>query len=975
MQHLSWMLPRWIVLLSILFFWAVPVQAHEVEPDLALDLTDQEQAWLAQHPIIRHAPDPDYAPFEYRDGEGRIDGIAPRYLNLVAERLGFQVETVATDSWSHSLKQLQEGQADLVTVATRTLEREAYLRFTSHYAAFPNIILTRRESREALTLESLAGKRLAVIKGWAINETLQRDHPEIQLYWVAGVKEALTSVSVGTVDAVLLNRATAGYWLEKLNITNLRSAGEAGFTYHLGFASRKDWPILQGLLEKALLSISEETHREIQKQWIFVETPAWRPTSRFWWSLMAGVGGVVLLIILFWNRELRKQVALRTLELEEELEERRKAQMDLARFRDTLDRTMDCVFMFRADDFRFIYVNNGAVEQVGYSRDELLAMTPVDIKPKFGEGLFRSMVRPLVAEPGRSHIFETIHRHKNGHDIPVEIVLQFVSPRSGEPRFVAIVRDIAERKKNEEAIARLSRQNELILNAAGEGIYGLDREGYTTFINPAAARMLGWKREELIGCFQHDISHHSHSDGSPYHRESCSIYTSFMDGIAQFVDDEVFWRKDGSSFPVEYVSTPMFEKEKIVGGVVIFRDITERKQMEEALRLAKEEAESANRAKSVFLAAMSHEIRTPLNAILGMGELMKETKLSVSQEWCVNTSNRAGETLLTLINDILDLSKIEAGQLILEQGVMDLERLVDETVGLLTFTALGKEIELAYHLERGVPRWVRGDPTRLRQVLLNLMGNAVKFTQDGRVDLRVTKGEGEEITFSVEDTGPGVPMEVQESIFQPFTQADASTTRKHGGTGLGLTICRRLAGLMGGHISLTSELDRGTVFTFTVPLEAVADEAVPQKNITDALDHISAQKGHLVNGKRVLNILLVDDAEDNRLLVQAFLRNSPCRLEMAENGAEAVIKFTRDRYDLVLMDIQMPVMDGHDATRKIRSWEAENRSSRTPIVALTAHAMAEESEEIMAAGCDMHLTKPIRKERLLHTLERFMVVE
>ena len=396
----------------------------------------------------------------------------------------------------------------------------------------------------------------------------------------------------------------------------------------------------------------------------------------------------------------------------------------------------------------------------------------------------------------------------------------------------------------------------------------------------------------------------------------------------------------------------------------------ETRRMDEKLQDALYKAESANRAKSEFLATMSHEIRTPLNAILGMGELLTESKLTETQEWCVKTLNRSGETLLTLINDILDLSKIEAGELKLERVPMDIRRLLEETMDLFTFTALDKRIKLNHSLNESVPTLVVGDATRLRQVLLNLVNNAVKFTTDGSVKVSVEAMEGDRISFAVTDTGPGIPADMREAIFQPFTQADTSITRKHGGTGLGLTICQRLVRLMDGTMELESSPGQGSSFYFTVPLPQV-QEVTAAGNKEDVVSTVESHRLKPAVAKQSIKILLVDDAEENLLLIQAFLKNEPYQLVICENGSEAVETFKTERFDLVFMDIQMPVMDGYEATRRIRAWEHETRAEPTPIVALTAHAMVEESEKIKAVGCDMHLTKPVRKQRLLDTVGKF----
>ncbi|MBF0294873.1 MAG: response regulator [Magnetococcales bacterium] len=394
----------------------------------------------------------------------------------------------------------------------------------------------------------------------------------------------------------------------------------------------------------------------------------------------------------------------------------------------------------------------------------------------------------------------------------------------------------------------------------------------------------------------------------------------------------------------------------------ISTDITERKRMEEDLRRAKLAADAASQAKGEFLAVMSHEIRTPLNVILGMGDVLMEGALDAEQRECLRRLQGAGNALLDLINQILDYSRIQANQLHFVEEPVEIHTLLREVAGMVGVLAQGKGIGLHCLLADDLPAWVLGDEVRLRQVMFNLMGNAVKFTEQGAITLRAGVGEGPEplLHLCVEDTGIGIPEEKKELIFNAFAQADVSITRRFGGSGLGLTLARSLVERMGGGIRLESREGEGTVFHVTLPLRPVA--APPEPSVEPARTPEPA-------GRDVaLRILLVEDAEDNQILVRAFLKNTPYLLDLAENGEQAVRMVREKAYAMVLMDVQMPVMDGYTATRRIRQWEREHGLAPVPILALTAHAMEGEAERSREAGCDLFLSKPIKKLRLLEVI-------
>jgi signal transduction histidine kinase/CheY-like chemotaxis protein/HPt (histidine-containing phosphotransfer) domain-containing protein len=385
------------------------------------------------------------------------------------------------------------------------------------------------------------------------------------------------------------------------------------------------------------------------------------------------------------------------------------------------------------------------------------------------------------------------------------------------------------------------------------------------------------------------------------------------------------------------------------------------------LEIKKQEAEQATQAKSSFLAAMSHEIRTPLNAIIGMADVLNATPLSSDQQKCVDVFQRNGLSLLSLINEILDLSKIEAGRVELEAIEMDLREVIERAMEVVEVRVKAKALSLRQVIAPGVPLQLIGDPNRLRQIIINLLGNSIKFTDQGGLEVRVDLDPDDprpgRLRFAISDTGIGIPKDKLGSIFESFSQADSSTTRKYGGTGLGLTISKQLVELMDGRIWPESEVGVGSVFFFTAGFQVQANQSAKEKK-TEASAPIEDLEAR-VSG---LRILLADDFDDNRYLIRSYLKHSQVEIEIAENGEIAARVFRGGHFDVVLMDVEMPVMDGYQATAEIRRFEKETGAPATPVLALTANAFKDVKARGLEAGFTDVLTKPIRKATLLEKL-------
>ena len=535
-------------------------------------------------------------------------------------------------------------------------------------------------------------------------------------------------------------------------------------------------------------------------------------------------------------------------------------------------------------------------------------------------------------------------------------------------RIFAGLKDISGHQGREAVPVDGERKYRTIFESVHDVYYRTDSNGNVIEISPSITWHSGYSREEMIGR-RADFFYASSDD-----RAKTLAALNEKGKVSDY--ELLLTRKDGSHIYGSLNAHVLYDsKGGLVGVEGLIRDISARKKYENALYVAKEEAEKADRAKSEFLAGVSHEIRTPMNAILGVADLLAESDLTKEQKEYICLSQSAGENLLTLINDILDLSKVEAGRVELASIPFNLARIMDRVRDLMSVKTGAKGLHIDVVLSGDIPTVLVGDPHRLQQILINLVGNAIKFTDKGAITIHVesvreiSDAGGEttvELKFSVADTGIGIPADKLKLIFDKFTQADSSTTRQYGGTGLGLAISKKLVELMEGKIWVESEPGMGSTFYFTAyfGLDRTAESPLEGE--------VAAPfKEEKTGGVRSLKILLAEDNADNRLLFLAFLKKTNHTTVIAENGTEAVDKCKADKFDLVFMDVQMPVMDGYGATAEIRQWESETGSDRIPIVALTAHAMQEDKQKSLAAGCDSHLTKPIKKDVLLKVIRRY----
>lgn len=791
-------------------------------------------------------------------------------------------------------------------------------------------------------------------------------------------------------------------------------------------------------------------------------------------------------------------------DLIKEIEIRKETEGKVRSIAHILEESLNEIYIFDAENLRFIQVNKGARLNLGYSMEELRELTPLDLKPEFTKESFTKMVEPLHKEKKRIIQFETVHRRKDGSLYDVEVHLQS-STFQTIPVFVAIIIDITERKKTETMLQKLFHAVE-----QSSGVVVItDNKGNIEYVNPKFNQVTGYVPEEIIGKNPRVLK--SGRTSTKIYGELWKTITSGNEWRGEFCNK----KKNGEIyFESASISSVKNAEGVITHFIAVKEDITKRKEAEAQLKKAKEDAEAASLAKSQFLANMSHEIRTPMNGIIGMTDLILDTELTREQHEYANIICDSAESLLTIINDILDFSKIEAGKLEIENIDFDLRVAIESALGIFAIKAQEKGLEFSCFVAPDVPSLLQGDPGRLKQVLINFISNAVKFTKDGTVSVNVTlveeTGSHATVHFAVRDTGIGIPADKIDRLFQSFSQVDVSDTRKYGGTGLGLAICKQIVELIGGKIGVESEEGNGSTFWFTAVMEkkphcreqtsfeqcdienmrvlivdgnkqarhifrkhleslncrveevASAEETIDkldssvgegdpfkialidyytlktdveslgqkikaeprlrdlrlivltsvgergdaryfqnlgfdaylakpieQSQLQDCLRIVigkhassggsasrqivtrySVSEGH----KQRVHILLAEDNVVNKKVALHILEKKlGYHVDAVTNGKEVIESLRRFDYDLVLMDCQMPEMDGYDATRAIRDDSSSVRNPDIRIIAMTANAIKGDREKCLEAGMNDYITKPINVRELAAMIERNIV--
>ncbi|WP_200372626.1 transporter substrate-binding domain-containing protein [Thiocystis violacea] len=925
-------------------------------------LTPEETRWLTEHPILRYGVDPDWAPIAYLDQDGRASGIGPDYLARIERLLGVRVEAVPIAEWAQGLRRLEQGEIDLLPAIAQTEDRLRRFRFTAPYLTFPVAIFAPVDAPFLGNLEALAGKRVAVVADVAVETWLRQDHPAINLLTYPNLQAALRAVAEHKADAVVDGLVTTSQAIGRSGLIQIRMAGNTPYEMRLGMAVRRDQPLLAGLLDKAIAAIPDPERDSLQSRWIQAPQPARIDYTRLWQVL--GVALLILAIVLYWNRRLSiAQAALR--------------QSDT--YYRTLIAAMGEGVVVQRQDGQILTCNQAAerILDLTPQRKMKLSTFNPDWQSIHDDGTpFLEETHPVLVtlRTGQPQQGVTMGlRMSNGE---LRWILLNTQPLlldgSTHPHAVVVTfSDITARRATEQALRAAQADVQTLIERSpvpmvvSEGLHQR-----AVLYNRRFSEVIGYSIEEAP-----DTDHWwplAYPD--PDYRRSLQAEWQRRLAHASLQGESIE--------PIEARVTCRDGRERIFlvhatslgqSNLTIFVDLTEQRTAVTQMREAQAQAEQANQAKSDFLANMSHEIRTPMNAILGMLHLCLDTALSTPQRQYLNKAQDASQALLGLLNDILDLSKVEAGQLTLEFTAFALDSVIAHLLAVVEDKAREKGLVCRIAIAPEVPALLVGDPLRLGQVLINLCSNAVKFTQQGDIRVSVrwleTQDARVHLAFSVRDTGIGLTAAQASQLFQPFQQADSSITRRFGGTGLGLSISRQLVEMMDGQIGVESRQGEGSTFHF----DAWFGMAPPVTDLIqgDRLARPPSPTRSVVNliGQR---LLVVEDNVLNQEVIRALLERAGAEVEIVNHGAEALEVLEHQgtaAFDAVLMDVQMPEMDGYTATRRLRALPG---GALLPVIGLTAHVRREEIERMQAAGMDDQVGKPIDPALLWSVLARHL---
>ena len=904
-----------------------------------LNLTEQERRYIQEHPTITLGADYSWAPYDFVDASGKHVGISADFLKLIEVKSGLKIE-VRPDKWFMTMQRMQNREIDGLTSAVKTPKREKFLLFTKPYVTMPLVIIVPTQNQEIKSIDDLKDKIVAVNEGSYLHEWLSKHYPEIKLLLTSSNNDALEEVSVGNANAYIGNIAVATYIIKHNFLANLKIVNKLpAMQTAVSVAIDKNKALLFSIMQKALNAVNESERRAIINKWFDA-------------TLLDTIGTKLTTL----TQEERNWIKKHPVITYSEVNWKPLSIIEHDRMGGMLGDYLQ--LLAKRTGLQFSYKPSSSWPDVLKNFQE----HKIDLVPGVGENPYENSLG-LISKTFVSFPFVLVTKNENSFVNNIDDIKDKVIT---VPKYFTSYNYLKEYKKDIKIIATDSIMESLELVKEGKAY---------AFLGHMAVAMYYVGRyypNELHIAGKIDFRFNHKFLVQKNNPMLLSIINKFVKSITDQERQEITKRwlavtvheaKDYTLFFQIAAVFFLLILASLYWNAKLSQEIRERRKIEAELKKAKEEAESANRSKSEFLANMSHEIRTPMNAIIGFTELLNEQLTEPRLKSYVKTIQSAGNTLLMLINDILDLSKIEAGKMNLQVVPTNVYELFDEIGAIFAPTIQSKSLELYIDIDKKMPESVLLDATRVRQIIFNLIGNAVKFTSTGRISLQLRTLKVDEhnskvdILITVEDTGVGIPKEQLQKIFQAFEQKDGQNNREYGGTGLGLAISKRLTEMMGGEIAVESQEGKGSKFEIHLFGIDIASLQKPSKELQNQEEQIEFEKA---------KILIVDNVQDNRELLVSNFQETNVEVESASNGLEAVKMAEKYAYDLIIMDIRMPVMDGYEATKAIK------KKINIPIIALTASVIKGEIAETQKEIFDAYLQKPVRKKELFSALKRFI---
>lgn len=939
--------------------------------------TQDELQWIKDNPRVTFGSDYKWPPFDFADSNGQHAGLSSEYIKLISKKSGLQID-VKTGVWADVLNDMKAKKYDGLSCAVKTDEREEYLNFTAPYLSVPMAIITPNKDNSIKNINDLKDKTVAINKASYIHEWLRTKHPEIKLYLTTSNEASLEAVSFGKADAYVGNMAVATYIINKYLLNNLKIVEKLkDFNTAISIAIDKENSMLLSIVQKSLNSISEAKHQELKSKWQDNLAPSNKLLSfnkkQNEWIREHKVIRYVIdnqwqpIEFLSKNNE-HQGISSSYLELIS-----KRTGIEFKRIHtDTWSQSNQKINSREADLYTCVAKTDSREKVVNFSTP-YISMPQVFITNKnvdFIEDITKLYGKTIVLIKGY-YVTEIIKKeHPDISIIEVYTIKEAFETLTQNKAFAYI--DVL-------AIASSYIQEKGFSNLKISGMSGYNfkfamalrndwgKEGLE-IINMALASITEEEKSKLYNKWIH----------VKYEKEiDYTLLWQIAGVLILLILASLFWNR---KLVAEITKRTLMQEElekslkKIeaknnrIEKILKISDNQTAKlvKLNQQLEDATQEAKSANEAKSSFLSNMSHEIRTPMNSILGFAELLDARVEDKKSKSFIKTIRSAGNTLLLLINDILDLSKIEAGKIIITKNKVNIESILNEVLNLFKFQAEKKGLNLELEIPSDVPESVLLDPVRFKEILINLTGNALKFTDTGHVKLIINVDNVYEhtskidLTFKVEDTGIGISPDQQERIFNIFEQSENQDAKKYGGTGLGLAISRKLAILMNGSLEVESEIGSGSSFILSlkdIDIASISEKEVAVHELEVDYSTIEFEKA---------SVLLVDDVEENRDLVRENISNQGIVVFEASNGKEAVEIAKSKSPNLIFMDIRMPVMDGYTATRLIKDF------SSVPIVALTASIMEEDLKKLDQKRFDSYLRKPVSRHELFSELMKYL---